>query len=502
MRDGHIKKLVIVGGGTAGWMAAALMVKLMGRQLEIVLIESDDIGTVGVGEATIPPIQIFNNVLGIREDDFLKATQGTFKLGIQFENWGGVGDKYMHAFGAVGRQVGMVPFQHYWLRAKAAGYGGDLWDYSFNYQVAKQDRFARLAQIPNSPVEGITHAFHFDAGLYARYLRQGSEQGGVKRIEGMITDVSLDGENGNIASVSLKDGQVIEGDFFLDCSGFRALLLGQALGVEYEDWTHWLPCDRAVAVPAENGPRMRPYTQSIAHKAGWQWRIPLQHRAGNGHVFCSDHMSEDEATAILMNGLEGEAIAEPRTIPFKTGRRRQFWHKNCVAVGLASGFLEPLESTSIHLIQTSVVRLVQMFPDRGLDAANIAEYNAQIGFEYESVRDFIILHYHANERTDSPFWAMCREMAIPDRLSHKMALFRRTGRLFRENNELFAETGWLQVLYGQRVKPEAYHPMSDGLTEAQLRDYLANLKTVIDVNAAKLPLQKDFITQNCRAAPA
>ncbi|MFC4347133.1 tryptophan halogenase family protein [Kordiimonas lipolytica] len=499
MQKDSIKKLVIVGGGTAGWMAASLLVKLMRGQLEIVLIESDDIGTVGVGEATIPPIQIFNNVLGLNEDEFIKATQGTFKLGIQFENWGAVGDKYMHAFGAIGRQIGMVPFQHYWLRAKAAGFAGDLWDFSFNYQAAKQDRFDRLRQIPNSPLEGITHAFHFDAGLYARYLRKGCEHAGVNRVEGMITDVSLDGESGNIESVTLKDGQVVEGDFFIDCSGFRSLLLGQALGVGYTDWTDWLPCDRAVAVPAENGARMRPYTQSIAHKAGWQWRIPLQHRAGNGHVFCSDYISEDEATQALLDNLEGKPLADPRVIPFKVGRREKFWHKNCIAVGLSSGFLEPLESTSIHLIQTSIVRFVQMFPSLGLDASNVAEYNEQVGFEFESIRDFIILHYHATERDDSAFWKRCREMEIPESLKHKMDLFRETGRIFRFNNELFSEAGWLQVMLGQRVMPKAYHPMADALDEAQLRDYFNNLRTIIGGTVPKLPTQKDFIAKHCAA---
>lgn len=499
MQTGNIKKLVIVGGGTAGWMAASLLAKLMGRQLDIALIESDDIGTVGVGEATIPPIQIFNSALGLNEDEFLKATMGTFKLGIQFENWGAVGDKYMHAFGPIGRQLGMVPFQHYWLRAKAEGYGGDLWDFSFNYQAGKQDRFARLKQIPNSPLEGIVHAFHFDAGLYARYLRKGAEGFGVERIEGMITDVSLDGQSGNIQSVTLKDGKVVDGDFFIDCSGFRSLLMGQALGVGYTDWTGWLPCDRAVAVPAENGPRMRPYTQSIAHAAGWQWRIPLQHRAGNGHVFCSDYMSEDEATSILLNSLEGKPLADPRTIPFRTGRREKFWHKNCICMGLSSGFLEPLESTSIHLIQNSIVRFVQMFPGLGEQPTNVDEYNQQVGFEFESIRDFIILHYNATSRTDSPFWQRCREMEIPESLQQKIELFRETGRIFRFNNELFSEAGWLQVMLGQGITPKAYHPMADGLEEAKLREYLHNLKTIIDGAVGKLPSQKDFIAANCSA---
>jgi tryptophan halogenase len=499
MQTKRVKDIVIVGGGTAGWMSAALLVKLLGKQVNITLVESDDIGTVGVGEATIPPIQIYNNVLGVKENDFLKATGGTFKLGIQFENWGQLGDKYMHAFGSVGRQIGMTPFQHYWLRAKAAGVDADLWDYSFNMQVAKQDRFALMPKIPNSPLEGLVHAYHFDAGLYARYLRQGSEQAGVRRIEGMITDVALDGENGFIKSVELKEGGVIEGDLFLDCSGFRSLLMGGALGVAYEDWTRWLPCDRAVAVPAKNGDRLRPYTQSIAHSAGWQWRIPLQHRAGNGHVFASEFMSEDEATSILMNNLEGEAIAEPKTLRFQTGRREKFWHKNCVAVGLSSGFMEPLESTSIHLIQMGVVRLAQMFPSAGFETVNIAEYNTQVGFEYERIRDFIILHYHANQRTDSLFWTRCRDMEIPESLTRKIDLFKNTGRIFRDNNELFTEAAWLQVMVGQNIMPEDHSPLADMLTDAQLSEYLANLKQILDANAAKVSNHKDYIARHCAA---
>ncbi|WP_434783315.1 tryptophan halogenase family protein [Gimibacter soli] len=497
MQDMRIRRVVIVGGGTAGWMSAALLTKVLGTGLSITLIESDEIGTVGVGEATIPPIQVFNQAIGMNEADFVKATGGTFKLGIEFENWGGLGDRYMHAFGTIGRPLGLTPFHNFWLRARQAGRAdaGSLWNYSFNYQAASRDRYARLDRIPNSPLEGIVEAYHFDAGLYARFLRQGSEAGGVKRIEGMIMGVNRDGENGFIRSVTLKSGETVEGDLFIDCSGFRALLIGEALGVGYEDWTRWLPCDRAIAVPAENGPRLRPYTQSIAHKAGWQWRIPLQHRAGNGHVFSSNHMSEDEAAAILMGNLEGKPLADPRTIRFRTGRRATFWEKNCVSVGLSSGFLEPLESTSIHLIQTSIVRLVQMFPDLNFAAANIAEYNAQVGFEYERVRDFIILHYHLNRRTDSAFWTACREMAVPESLTHRLDLFRQTGRIFRENNELFSEVAWLQVMVGQGLMPESFTPLADKLSDDQLGRYLADLRQIIDANAGRLPGHREAVAR-------
>ncbi len=499
-QEKHIQKVVIVGGGTSGWMTASLMAKLLGTQIDITLVESDEIGIIGVGEATIPPIQIFNNVLGLNEDDFMRKTQATFKLGIQFENWGKVGHKYMHAFGPIGHDIGFVPFHHYWLRAQAEGLTSDLWDFSFNYQVAKADKFSRLDKIPNSPLAGLSHAFHFDALLYARYLRLGSEQLGVKRIEGMVTNVELNGESGHIEALALRDGTKITGDFFIDCTGFRSLLMGEAMKVGYKDWSSYCRVNRAIAVPTENGPRLRPYTQSIAHKAGWQWRIPLQSRAGNGHVFCSDYMSDDEATHILMSNLEGETIAEPRTFGFTVGRRQKFWHKNCVAIGLSSGFLEPLESTAIHLIQNAVVRLSQMFPTRRFDEANIAEYNHQIGFEYDRIRDFIILHYKASERDDSDFWRYYKEMEIPDSLQHKMDLFKATGRIFRENNELFSEAAWLQVMYGQGIRPQSYHPMADELDGSTLKGLMTDLNTIIDSNVQKLPAHKDFIARHCAAA--
>jgi tryptophan halogenase len=494
-----VRKVVIVGGGTAGWMSAALLVKMLGHRLDITLVESDDIGTVGVGEATIPPIQVFNKALGIDEDAFLRATGGTIKLGIEFENWGRQGDRYMHAFGPIGRQVGMSAFHHVWLQARGEVDTSDLWDYSFNHHAARADRFTRMPQIPNTPLEGLVYAFHFDAGLYARFLRAGAEGAGVKRVEGMITHATVDGASGNITSVSLKNGASVEGDLFIDCSGFRALLIGEALGVGYEDWTHWLPCDRAVAVPAENGPRMRPYTQSIAHKAGWQWRIPLQHRAGNGNVFCSDFISDDEATGVLMANLEGKPLADPRVIKFKTGRRNSFWEKNCVAIGLSSGFMEPLESTSIHLIQTGIVRLVQMFPSIGEEPSLRAEYNRQLAFEYERIRDFIILHYHANSRTDSDFWRACANMAVPESLKARMDLFAESGLIFRDGAELFAEVAWLQVMWGQGIRPRSHSPLASNLTGERLAGYMRDLRTIMESHAAKLPAHTDFIRTHCAA---
>lgn len=499
MGQGRVKKVVIVGGGTAGWMTAAMMSRQLGKKLDITLVESDAIGTIGVGEATIPPIQLFNNVLGLDENDFVKNTQGTFKLGIEFQNWGKIGDRYMHTFGTIGKDVGMIQFYQYWMRAQRAGLASGLWDYSFNFQAAMAKKFARMDKVPDSPLSGITYAFHFDAGLYAKYLSGLAKQNGVTRVEGKVTKVNQRPEDGFITSVLLENGDQIDGDLFVDCSGFRGLLIEETLETGYHDWSHWLPVDRAIAVPSENAGESRPYTQSIAHTAGWQWRIPLQHRTGNGHVFSSKFMSEDEAANILLSNLEGEAIAEPRTIPFKTGMRKKFWNKNCVAIGLSSGFLEPLESTSIHIIQTSITKLMIMFPNAGFDQADIDEYNNQAMFDFERIRDFIILHYHATERSDSPFWDYVRTMDIPQELTRKMELFKTSGRIFRNRTDLFNEPAWVQVMYGQGLSPSDYHPMADALTEDQLKDYMANIKTIIDTNIPKLPSQTEFIARNCAA---
>lgn len=494
-----IKKLVIVGGGTAGWMVAALAGKLMGRQLSIELVESDQIGTVGVGEATIPPIQIFNKAVGIEENAFLKATQGTIKLGIEFQNWGAHGDSYMHAFGPVGRRLGMVPFHHYWLRAQAAGDTSGLWDYSFNQQAAYAGKYDRMAKIPGSPLDGLSHAFHFDAGLYAKFLRGGSKNFGIKRTEGLIEKVHQDSETGFVTSVELKGGTLVQGDLFVDCTGFRGLLIEETLKTGYEDWSHYLPCDRALAVPSENVGPPRPYTQSIAHSAGWQWRIPLQHRTGNGHVYCSEFISDDEATSVLLSNLEGESLKDPVIIPFKTGRRKKFWNKNVVAIGLSSGFLEPLESTSIHLIQQSLVRLMRMFPTSRFDQSNVDEYNNQVGFEFDVIRDFIILHYHVNQRTDSLFWQRCAQMEIPESLQHRLSLFWETGGIFRFNNELFAEPAWLQVLIGQGIKPKSFSQLARDISDEELSGFFTDLKTIMAGGLKQLPSHQQYIDRHCAA---
>lgn len=501
LADQRIREVVIVGGGTAGWMAATALSRALGHQVSIKLVESEEIGIVGVGEATIPAIRLFNALAGIDEDEFIRATQATFKLGIEFQNWGRIGESYMHAFGQFGQSLGVLEFFQYWLRARTEGIGGSLWSYSLNEIAARAGKFARLPRIPQTNLEGITYAFHFDASLYARFLRGLSEAAGVRRIEGKITSVEQDPENGFVRSVTLESGERVDGELFLDCSGFRGLLIGQALGVGYKDWKQWLPCDRALAVPSENIGPARPYTQAIAHSAGWQWRIPLQHRTGNGHVFCSDSISEDEATSVLLANLEGPALAEPRLLRFTTGMRTKAWDKNVVCLGLSSGFLEPLESTSIHLVQNGIAKLLSLFPDKRFDPVAIAEYNRKVTFDYERIRDFIVLHYFANQRTDSPFWKQCREMTIPDTLQSKLDLFRSTGRIFREHEELFVEIGWFQILTGQNVVPDSYHPLADAITQEQLKEFLGNLKTIIGNAVAKLPAHDEYIAARCAAPP-
>lgn len=488
-----IKNVLIVGGGSSGWMAAAMLSRFLGKQLNIQLIESSDIGTVGVGEATIPPIKNFNDVLGIQESDFLKATRGTIKLGIEFINWGRHGDRYMHAFGDIGRNPGFASFHHYWLRARAQGREDDFWDYSLNYQAAHHNRYTPLSMIPNTPYPGLTQAYHIDAGLYAQMLRQYSEKLGVQRIDGLIEKVHKDPERGNIASVELSNGDRYPADLFIDCSGFRALLIGEALGVGYEDWGHWLPCDRALAVPSESAETITPYTQSIAHEGGWQWRIPLQHRTGNGLVYSHHHLSDDEATHTLLSNLDTPALAEPRPIKFRTGRRAQQWCQNVVSLGLSSGFLEPLESTSLHLVQQGVTRLLKLFPRDCIQTCDIEEYNRQSQIEFEQIRDFIILHYHLNDKPDSPFWRHCRETPKPESLLRRIELFKTSSRVFREQDELFSETAWEQVMIGQGIIPEDYSPLADGVSDDHLAEFLDRWKGLVKTTVDQLPTHNQYL---------
>jgi tryptophan halogenase len=495
----RVQRVVIVGGGTAGWMCASALAKLLEGVVEIELVESDEIGIVGVGEATIPQILNFNSALALDENDFIRNTQATFKLGIRFHDWLRLGHDYFHTFGENGVPLNRTPFHHYWLRARADSRFADLWRFSPNAQAALKGRFTRAPFELGRRSMSIAYAFHFDASLYAKYLRAYAEARGVKRTEGKIVEVTQHPESGFIESVRLERGGVVSGDLFIDCSGFRGLLIEGALKTGYEDWSHWLPCNRAWAVPTRNVGPGRPYTQSFAHKAGWQWRIPLQHRTGNGHVFCNGHISEDEARAVLLANLEGEALAEPRLIKFVTGRRKQFWNKNCVALGLASGFLEPLESTSIHLIQSGVSRLLSLFPGAGIHQATIDEYNRQCGLEFARVRDFIILHYMANERTDSEFWVSCRNMSAPDDLVRKIELFRASGVIYREQEDLFAETSWLQVMYGQGIDPAGHHPIADQLAPPKLEAFLSDVGAVIERATSAMPTQAEFIAAHCAA---
>lgn len=492
-------RIVIAGGGTAGWMAAAAFARFFRRGADIRLVESEAIGIVGVGEATIPQIRLFNDNLGLDEADFLRQTQGTFKLGIDFVDWLEPGSRYFHGFGSLGRGLGILPFYQYWLRYRREGGTLDLWAFAANSIAAYENRFGHMPAHVNGHPTGFGYAYHFDASLYGRFLRRIAEANGVRRTEGKIGSVAVEGESGFIEALVMEGGERIEGDLFIDCSGFRGLLIEQALGSGYEDWSAWLPCDRALAVPCARVDPLLPYTRSTARDAGWQWRIGLQHRTGNGHVYCSDHVSDDAAADILLGNLDGEALAEPLRLRFQAGKRRQIWKKNCVALGLAAGFLEPLESTSIHLVQSGIARLLALFPTRDFDPADIAEFNAQSDFEWESVRDFIILHYRLNRR-EGEFWRRCREMSLPDSLAHKLELFESSARIVRFNQELFNEISWLQVMYGQGLRPRAYHPLADQPTARELTLFVETASRQARKEADLLPPHAEFVRDRCAAA--
>lgn len=500
MSDNRIEKIVIVGGGTSGWMTAAALAKVLkNNYCQVRLIESDDIGAVGVGEATIPQIQLFNKLLDLDEDEFVRKTQGTFKLGIQFVNWTHIGHKYIHAFGDVGKDMEAIQFYHYWLKMAQLGEAEELGQYTISGVASDKGKFMRPFDAGNSPLSNIAYAFHFDAGLYARFLREYSESRGVIRTEGKVVNTILRADDGFIEAVQLESGERIDADFFIDCSGFRGLLIEQALKTGYDDWSHWLPCDRAWAVPCESVGDPIPYTRSTAHAAGWQWRIPLQHRIGNGHVFSSKFMGEDEARAILLNNLDGKPLAEPRLLKFVTGKRKKFWNKNCLAVGLASGFMEPLESTSIHLVQSAIARLMSFFPNKYFDQEDIDEFNRQSDFEFEKIRDFLILHYHATERNDSDFWNYCRTMSIPEALTQKIEQFKKNGRIYRNSTEMFNDLSWLEVMHGQGIHPRAYHPLVDRMTKEEIAQRLDSVKRVIDKSVDYMPTHAQFIAEHCKA---
>jgi tryptophan halogenase len=495
---GRLERVVIVGGGTAGWMAAAALSRFFndGRR-SITLIESDAISTVGVGEATIPPIRSFNAMLEVPEAEFLRETRGTCKLGIEFVNWGQQGDRYFHPFGTYGQDLHGIAFHQLYLREQArTGGAGQIGDYSMSTAAAALGRFARPAAGAHSMVREIAYAYHFDAGLYAAFLRRLAQRQGVHRIEGTITKVTRDSESGDVVSVMLENDATIAGELFIDCSGFRGLLIEGALKTGYEDWSRWLPMDRALAVPTATPGPPDPFTRATAHSAGWQWRIPLQHRTGNGHVYSSAFMDEDTARRILLANLETEPLAEPRAIRFLTGMRAKAWNHNVVALGLSSGFIEPLESTSIHLVQNGLQRLFALFPDHPINPLERDVYNRGMHALYEDVRDFVILHYKATQRNDSEFWRHVRHMSVPDSLARKIALWQHRGRVFRENAELFSAPSWIAVMLGQNVWPEAHDPIADTLDEAKVAAAMAQMRTAYADIAGRLPLHGDFLRQS------
>ena len=490
---GPVRRVVIAGGGTAGWIAAAALVKHLGSVIDVTLVESDAIGTVGVGESTIPTTRGFHQFLGIREAPFMAATQATFKLGIMFEDWLRAGERYFHAFGTVGRAQPVADFQHYWLEAHERGLAGGYGDYSPEHEAALAERFATGDDAP------LAYAYHLDATAYARFLRGLSEPAGVRRVEGIIAQVERDGVGGTITALVLASGERVAGDLFLDCTGFRALLIGEALGVGYDDWSHWLPTDSAVAVQSEATAPPVPYTRAIAHRAGWRWRIPLQRRVGNGLVYAREAMSDDEANALLLDAIDGEPLTAPRVIRFATGCRQRFWARNCLALGLSAGFLEPLESTSIHLIKIAVTQLIRQFPFNGANAAVIDRYNRQARAEWEHVRDFLIAHYHLTERDDSPFWRRCRTMEVPASLAERIALFLDHAIAFKDQDDLFGTDSWVQVLLGQGVRPLDHHPAARAVPPGELRDALAALKAGVGRTVSSLPPHAEFVS---RYAPA
>lgn len=495
-----IRDIVVVGGGTAGWMAAAAFVRLLDTAtVRVTVVESDEIGTVGVGEATIPPLIAYNAMIGINEDEFLSATKGTFKLGIEFVDWGAVGKRYFHPFGPHGQDFRAVNFHQLYLREARRRALPDIAEWSMSAVAAALGRYARPAPDARLPLSQLVYAFHFDAGLYARFLRGIAEQGGARRVEGRIVDTAQNGDSGHVRSVTLADGTRVDGKLFIDCSGFRGLLIEQALATGYEDWTHWLPCDRAVAVPTTYAGQPDPFTRSTARGSGWQWRIPLQHRMGNGLVYSSAHVGDEAAERLLLDNLEGEPLAEPRQLSFTTGRRKLAWNGNVVSLGLSSGFVEPLESTSIHLIQSGIAKLLALFPDRRFDGIERDEYNRQMRDVFEDVRDFIVLHYKATERDDSELWKYCAAMEIPDSLASKLELWRAKGRLFREGKELFGTASWVAVLLGQGIVPQEHEPAADALDAEYIADALDKMRLSYRRMAEQMPTHADFIARSCAA---
>jgi tryptophan halogenase len=500
MNEHSIRNVVIVGGGTAGWMTAAAFSRFLNNgYTNVTLIESEEIGTIGVGEATIPPLIRYNQMIGLNENQFLAETNGTIKLGIEFVDWGGLGERYIHPFGNYAQDLQGVHFHQLYLRERKRRVMPDISAWSMSAVAASMGRFARPSPDARSPVREMFYAFHFDASLYAQLLRRLSESRGIKRIEGKVADVSLRPEDGYVEAVTLADGQRIEGDLFIDCSGFRGLLIEGALQTGYEPYRKWLPCDRAIAVPSGLPGEPDPFTRATAHANGWQWRIPLQHRIGSGLVYSSDFQDDDSAEQELLDSLDGPPLATPQRIRFTSGRRNQSWNRNVVSIGLAGGFIEPLESTGIHLIQSGIARLISLFPDKRFNPVERDEYNRQMRDLYEDIRDFIVLHYKATNRNDSEFWNHCRTMEIPESLSRKIELFRAKGRLFRDNLELFGNTSWIAVCLGQHIIPEEHEPAADALEENSVAEALEQIRRGYWETAQQLPTHAEFLR---RCAPA
>lgn len=486
-----VKRVVIAGGGTAGWMAAASLSQLLKSSLEITLVESDNIGIIGVGEATIPPIRTLHKLLGIDEKAFLEETQATFKLGIQFENWGEIGDSYVHSFGMTGRECWAGEFHHFWLRGQREGMEQPFGAYCVEHEAALAEKFGFSQQLP------MNFAYHLDATQYGQFLRKMAEKNGVIRKEGMIQKVDKYPQTGFIQRLVLQSGEAVDGDFFIDCTGFRGLLIEQALHTGYDNWSHYLPCDSAIAVQTQSVREPRPYTRAIAHDAGWQWQIPLQHRVGNGLVYCERYLSDDDAKQRLLSNIEGETLTDPRVIKFTPGKRRQGWNKNCVALGLASGFIEPLESTSIHLIMTAIVRLMRLFPFGGVTESAINEYNNKFDSEMQCILDFIVMHYRVTRRNDSPFWQHCREMKIPDSLQHKLSLFEETGLVFLDDGDIFRVDSWTQVMLGQGLHPKQFNRVAYEMSDTEFKRFMKGLREQVKSKVAALPEHGAFVKGFC-----
>jgi tryptophan halogenase len=494
--DRQIRSILVVGGGSAGWMTAAALSQTLNKGCTVALIESEEIGTVGVGEATIPTIKLFNQTLGIDENDFIKATQGSFKLGIQFVGWARPGQRYFHPFGSYGRPFDTVSVHHHWLAARTANDIG-LDDLCMAWAAASRGKFAPPSADQRHVLSTHDYAYHFDAGLYAAFLRKYSQARGVVRHEGKVASVQQNGESGFIEGVTMEDGRLFAADLFIDCSGFRGLLIEGALKTGYDDWTHWLPCDRAMAVPCAATSDFTPYTRSTVRTAGWQWRIPLQHRTGNGYVYSSAHISDDQAATALLANLDGKALADPRPLRFVTGRRKKSWSKNVIAVGLSSGFMEPLESTSLHLIQANISKILAFFPDRDFDPLVTAEFNRVATNETERIRDFLILHYHLTTRGE-PLWRQCAHMSIPDTLQFKIDHFRRYGRLIAREMDVFGPASWLAVNVGQLNLPERLDPLIH-YRDVDAGRWLLKLREAMVAAARQLPTHQQYIDQHCKA---